>query len=165
MTAKRGSSVFQVFLGGLLLLGSTLAEAAAMTTINVTVTVAAPGCVINNGRPIEVDFGSNVMTNRVDGSNYKTAVDYTLDCESVSSNAMKMQIQGGAAAGGKWLSTSKRGLAISFLSNGTSQPVNTWFNFSWQNKPKLEAVPVKTGSEALTGGEFSAVATMMVDYQ
>lgn len=165
MTAKRGSSVCLTLLGGLWLLSSALAEAAsATTTINVTVTVVAPACVINDGRPIEVDFGSDVMTTRIDGSNYKKTVDYTLSCESASSNAMKMQIKGGAASGGKWLSTNKSGLAIAFLNNGVSLPVNTWFTFTWPNKPSLQAVPVTTGNEAPTGGEFSAGATMMVDY-
>ncbi|WPN65644.1 fimbrial protein [Pseudomonas sp. P9_35] len=165
MTAKRGSSVCQLLVGGLWLLGSALADAApATTTINVTVTVIAPTCVINDGRVIEVDFGNNVMTTRVDGSNYMKTVNYTLNCDSGQGNAMKMQIQG-AAADKNLLSTNKSGLAIAFLKNGEPVPMNTWFNFSRLNKPILQAVPVKSGSQVLTGGEFSAAATMMVDYQ
>ncbi|AZC90138.1 fimbrial protein [Pseudomonas carnis] len=166
MTAKRGSSVFQVVLGGVWLLSSALAEAqtVATTTINVTVTVIGPTCVINNGRPIEVDFGNSVMTTRVDGKNYMKTVDYTLDCDSVGSNAMRMQIQG-AASSNNGLSTNKSDLAIAFLNNGVPLPMNTWINFTWPNKPNLQAVPVRSGSQMLTGGEFSAAATMMVDYQ
>lgn len=165
MTAKRSTSVCQLFLGGAWLLGTALAQAApATTTINVTVTVIAPTCVINNGRPIEVDFGNNVMTTRVDGNNYMKSVDYTLECDSGFSNAMKMQIQG-TAASNNGLSTNKSDLAIAFLNNGVALPLNTWFNFTWPNKPNLQAVPVKSGNQALTGGDFSAAATMMVDYQ
>ncbi|CAI8791529.1 fimbrial protein [Pseudomonas serboccidentalis] len=165
MTAKRGSSVCQLLVGGLWLLGSALADAApATTTINVTVTVTAPTCVINDGRVIEVDFGNDVMTTRVDGNNYMKTVDYTLKCDSAQSNAMKMQIQG-AGTSNNLLSTNKSGLAIAFLNNGASFPMNTWSNFTLPNKPNLQAVPVKSGSQVLTGGEFSAAATMMVDYQ
>lgn len=168
MTAKRRSSVRHVLLGGLWLLGISLAEAApppVSAIINVTVTVVAPACVINDGRPIEVDFGSDVITTRIDGSNYKKTVDYSLSCEGASANVMKMQIKGGAASGGKWLSTNKTGLAIAFLNQGVSLPVNTWFNFTWPDKPSLQAVPVMTGTKAPAGGDFSAGATMMVDYQ
>ncbi|EPB6045034.1 fimbrial protein, partial [Serratia marcescens] len=49
-----------------LLLPGLLVQAA--TTIKVTVTIVAqPPCVINNNNLIEVNFGNDVMTTRIDG--------------------------------------------------------------------------------------------------
>lgn len=54
------------WLAGMLALGQLPAQA---TTVNVRVTVLSPPCIINGGRPIEVDFGDEVMTTRIDGAN------------------------------------------------------------------------------------------------
>ncbi|VTR20674.1 putative minor fimbrial subunit StfE [Serratia fonticola] len=67
-------------------------------TVTVKVTVVAPlPCMINDDRPIEVEFG-DVMTTRVDGDNYKMPVNYTLSCTGPASNAMKLQVKGTGAA-------------------------------------------------------------------
>ncbi|WP_080695290.1 fimbrial protein [Pantoea ananatis] len=138
---------------------------AAMATVTVKVTVVAPPpCVINDDRPVEVEFG-DVMTTRVDGSNYRRPVNYTLSCTGTS-NAMKLQVKGnGAAFDVTVLQTSKTGLGIKLLQGDSKLAVNSWLNFTYPNKPELWAVPVKQAGATLTGGEFSAGATMAVDYQ
>ncbi|MGL1813972.1 UNVERIFIED_CONTAM: fimbrial protein [Serratia marcescens] len=140
--------------------------ALAVTTVTVKVTVVAPpSCVINDDKPIEVDFGE-VMTTRVDGSNYRLPVTYTLDCKDAPSNAMKLQVQGaGADFDGTVLQTNKTGLGIELQQGDAKLPVNGWLNFTYPNKPELWAVPVKQNGATLTGGEFTAGATMKVDYQ
>ncbi|HGM6401959.1 TPA: fimbrial protein [Serratia marcescens] len=137
-----------------------------MTTVTVKVTVVVPPpCVINDDRPIDVEFG-DVMTTRVDGDNYKMPVNYTLSCNGDAPNAMKLQVKGnGAAFDATVLQTSKSGLGIELLQSGGKLVVNSWLNFTYPNKPELWAVPVKQAGEPLTGGEFSAGATMAVDYQ
>lgn len=148
-----------------LLLPGQLVQAA--TTIKVTVTIVAPPpCVINNNNLIEVNFGNDVMTTRIDGSYKKQPVVYSVECKNAPNNAMKMQIQGtGAGFDGEVLQTNKDGLGVALLRNDSRQPINSWINFTYPNLPTLEAVPVKQAGATLRGGEFSAGATMKVEYQ
>lgn len=140
------------------------ANNSATVTVKVTV-VAPPPCIINDDRPIEVDFG-DVITTRVDGNNYRMPVNYTLSCTGGPSNAMKLQVQGnGAAFDGEVLQTSKAGLGIELQQGSNRLTVNNWLNFDYPTQPELWAVPVKQTGTTLTGGEFSAGATMMVAYQ
>lgn len=142
-------------------------QAQAVTTIKVTVTIVSPPpCVINNNNLIEVSFGSDVMTNRIDGSYKKQPVVYSVECKNAPNNAMKLQIQGtGAGFDGEVLQTNKDELGVALLRNGNRQPINSWVNFTYPNLPTLEAVPVKQAGATLSGGEFSAGATMKVEYQ
>lgn len=142
-------------------------QAHAVTTIKVTVTIVAPPpCVINNNSLIEVSFGNDVMTTRIDGSYKKQPVIYSVECKNAPNNAMKLQIQGnGASFDSDVLQTDKDGLGVALLRNGNLQPINSWVNFTYPNLPKLEAVPVKQAGIQLNGGKFSAGATMKVEYQ
>lgn len=153
-------------LAGVLTALPMLVFAAPSATVTVKVTVVAPPpCVVNDDRPIEVEFG-DVMTTRVDGDNYKMPVNYTLSCTGGTSNAMKLQIKGnGAAFDATVLQTNKTGLGIELRQGGNKLAVNKWLHFSYPNKPELWAIPVKQVGTTLTGGEFSAGATMAVDYQ
>ncbi|AHY06097.1 fimbrial protein [Serratia plymuthica] len=139
----------------------------AVPTIKVTVTIVAPPpCVINNNNLIEVNFGNDVMTTRIDGSYKKQPVVYSVECKNAPNNAMKMQIQGNSAGfDGEVLQTNKDDLGVALLRNGNRQPINTWVNFTYPNLPKFEAVPVKQAGATLSGGAFSAGATMQVEYQ
>ncbi|WP_262370366.1 fimbrial protein [Serratia marcescens] len=151
------------WLAGMLALGQLPAQA---TTVNVRVTVLSPPCIINGGRPIEVDFGDEVMTTRIDGANYRRAVSYTLTCSGQSSNGLKLQVQGAASGfDGQLLRTSKDGLGIALLNGGRRWPINQWLSFTYPAAPTLEAVPVKSPTARLAAGEFTAGATMKVDYQ
>ncbi|MGN7975534.1 fimbrial protein [Serratia sp. 22264] len=143
-----------------------LALAASTATVTVKVTVVAPPpCVINDDRPIDVEFG-DVMTTRVDGDNYKMPVNYTLSCTGAPSNAMKLQVKGtGAAFDATVLQTNKAALGIELRQGDSKLAVNDWLNFTYPNMPELWAVPVKQTGATLTGGEFSAGATMAVAYQ
>lgn len=140
---------------------------AGYSNIRVTVTIVGPPpCVINNNNLIEVNFGNDVMTTRIDGSYKKQPVSYSVECKNAPSNAMKVQIQGnGAGFDGEVLRTDKEGLGIALLRNGNPQPINSWINFTYPNLPQFEAVPVKQAGATLSGGKFTAGATMKVEYQ
>lgn len=139
-------------------------DRSATITVKVTV-VAPPACIINDNKPITVEFG-DVMTTRVNGNNYRMPVNYTLDCKNAPSSAMKLQVQGsGASFDGTLLKTNKSELGIQLQQGSTKLPINSWQNFTNPNKPELWAVPVKQPGATLTGGEFTASATMKVDYQ
>lgn len=154
---------------GLALLGGWPAVQAAETanvTVRVTI-VAAPPCVVNNNNTIEVNFGNDVLTTRVDGNAYKKMpVTYSINCSGGSSNAVKMRIDGtGAGFDSTVLSTNQTDFGIALLNNGSRYPINSWVNFSAPSPPNLEAVPAKRAGVTLKGGPFSAGATMKVEYQ
>ncbi|RJF53920.1 fimbrial protein [Serratia inhibens] len=153
-------------LSAVMLLSAVKAVAdTAIVTIKVTVIVPPP-CIINGDRVIDVDFGSDVVTSRVDGTNYLKTVDYTLVCQGNTSNAMKLQIQGiPTAFDSSALQTNMADLGIALKANGSALTVNDWVNFTYPNKPLLQAVPVKKAGVTLTGGDFSAGATLLVHYQ
>ncbi|BEL87794.1 exotoxin [Serratia marcescens] len=145
----------------------TMGAAQAATTVSVKVTVLAPlPCVLNGNRPIEVNFGDEVLTTRIDGENYRTPVDYEFTCTKPEKNGMRLLLAGtGAGFDGKLLQTSVDGLGIAFLNNRSRIALNSWQTFTFPDMPTLEAVPVKQANAALPTGEFTASATLRVDYQ
>ncbi|MDK7100077.1 fimbrial protein [Klebsiella aerogenes] len=148
----------------LLLTGVSYAGSSNVT-VQIKMTVVAPPCVINDNKAIEVEFG-DVMTTKVDGNNYRMPVNYTLSCDDNSNNAMKLQIQGATAGfDAEALQTSVSALGIKMERVGSEFPVNTWLNFNYPGKPDLWAVPVMQPGATLPAGEFTATATMKVDYQ
>ncbi|WP_080353587.1 fimbrial protein [Serratia marcescens] len=138
----------------------------ATATVTVKITLTAPPCDINNNNLIEVNFGNDVMTTRVDGEYKKMPINYTLQCQGGASNAVRMRIDGqGAAFDGGVLKTNKSDFGIELLNSGKRLPINGWLNFTYPNQPTLEAVPVKRSGARLSGGAFSASATMKVEYR
>ncbi|VEA61597.1 putative minor fimbrial subunit StfF [Serratia plymuthica] len=139
----------------------------AVTIINISGAIMAPlPCVINDNQIIEVNFGNDLVTIRVDGINYIKNLDYTLTCKNNTSNAIKIKFQGNATAfNNSALQTEQADLGIELRANGQLMPINNWLNFTYPNKPLLQAVPVKRGGGVLKAGYFSAGATLMVDYQ
>lgn len=154
--------------GGLVLtslLSALLPLVSVATTVTVKVTVVAVPCTINDDRAIEVEFG-DVMTTRIDGNNYLVPVNYSLSCPEILSNAMKLRVWGsGAAFDGTVLQTDKAGLGIELRQVNGKLAVNHWLNFIYPAKPELWAVPVRQGGLVLSGGEFTASATLQADYQ
>ncbi|AHG21885.2 hypothetical protein Z042_21425 [Chania multitudinisentens RB-25] len=145
----------------------TLAPANANMPVNIRGTVIVPPpCTINNNQTIQVDFGDEVMTSRIDGVNYKQAITYSLSCDIQKSNNLQMRIQGnGASFNLGVLRTNKTELGIALYRGTQPLNINTWFNYTYPSQPVLYAVPVKRSGTNLTGGEFTASATLLIDYQ
>lgn len=146
---------------------SALRAVADTSTVTIKVTVIAPPpCTINGDQVIDVDFGNEVVTSRVDGVNYLKTVDYSLDCQGGNSNAMKLQIKGIVTTFDRSaLQTNVKDFGIALRANGQALVINDWVKFTYPAKPLLQAVPVKKTGVTLPGGDFSAGATLMVDYQ
>lgn len=123
-------------------------------------------CTVNSGKSISVNFGNDLVTTKVDGSNYIRTIDYTLDCKGNSKNTMKMKIAGAPAPFDSTvlMSTKNNELGIALRANGAPLAVGSWLNFTYPNKPTLQAVPVKAAG-TLSAGFFSAGATLLVEYQ
>ncbi|QHB31511.1 fimbrial protein [Yersinia canariae] len=161
---KINSLISRCSIAVVLALGSTLAYADNMlfsgTLIN------PPPCVINNTGTILVGFGDDVLTSRVDGTQYMQPVTYTLNCTGAVSNALKMTIKGnGAGFDTSVLSTNNSALGIKLLRNEQALGLNTAFTFSYPTIPVLKAVPVKQPGATLSAGAFYGTATMVVEYQ
>lgn len=63
------------------------------------------------------------------------------------------------------IQTDVTGLGIELQQNGQPFKLNTPLNVTPANLPKLKAAPVKASDATLTDGNFSAYATLQVDYQ
>ncbi|MDU9414384.1 fimbrial protein [Pseudomonas sp. zfem005] len=139
---------------------------AASTTFKVTVTVVArPNCVINGNKPIEVDFGE-VVTTKINGSNYRVPVTYGLQCTGTNNKRLALRIAGAPATfDAAALRTSVDGLGIRLYVDDELLDVNSGsHSFDYSTKPALFAVPVRQANTQLRGGEFTAAATLKVEY-
>lgn len=150
---------------GVLLAVSQGLQADTNLTIRAVI-IAPPPCVINGGSTLDVPFGNDLLTSRVDGVNYRRGVPYTVTCDSPFSNALSLELKGTAAAfDNRALATRKADLGVRLFVNGADWPLNTGVNFTYPNFPVVQAVPVKRAGSQLTGGAFDATATLVVDYQ
>ncbi|MEZ3417496.1 fimbrial protein [Pantoea dispersa] len=130
--------------------------------------VEPPSCEVNGAKPIDVDFGSQVVTTEVDGVNYIKPVTFTLDCKNNPKNTMRMQFSGTAPSWDtKVLTTNNTNLGIKLLQgsgSGTQLSLNTWLSFTYPTLPVLQAVPVKKTGSTLTAGAFNGTATLKVEF-
>ena len=154
----------------LLLTAGTLPNTHAWdTSVNFHGTlVAPPSCDINGGAPIDVDFGNNVVTTQVDGTQYRQPLRWTLVCSNNPSNSMRLQLTGtGATFDGTVLATNLTGLGIRLSEGSANSPLNlnSWLNFTYPTLPVLTAVPVKDPSVTLSPGAFTAGATLVTEFR
>lgn len=136
--------------------------------ITVKVTVNAAPCEINNNQIIDVDFGNNVITTDVAKGTVEKTVNYTLDCTSADqTKTLAMRISGsGADFDDKVLKTSIPELGVKLKADGAEYPLNTDLALaSSSSKPALTALLVQQPGARLPTGDFTAGATMTVDYQ
>lgn len=144
--------------------------------VSVKLTVLAEPCEINGNQPITVEFGDVITSKvgevgKVGDDEYLRPVEYSLKCPPGAPTAMKLQIMGGGASfDTKVLRTKPNEMSDVLgieLRQGRSKllAINKSVSFIYPNKPELWAVPVKNGDATLKGGEFTATATMKVDYQ
>lgn len=130
------------------------------------VIVAPPSCVVNGGTTLNVPFGDNLMTTRIDGVNYRRTVPYTLTCTNLPHNSMTLKLTGtGAVFDATALATNKADLGIRLYLNGNRWNLNTPVSFTYPNRPGMEAVPIKKSGSMLSGGAFRAVATLVAVVQ
>ncbi|ELY6210997.1 fimbrial protein [Cronobacter dublinensis] len=149
---------------------AALAPLASQADDNMTFhgTLVAPPCTISQGKAIEVDFGDDLGVNKIDGSNYKQPVNYTVDCEtgySVNNLAVVVDTTHPAAFDSAAVGTDKTGLGIRILVDGA---VATFAKRVAVNDPAsppvIEAVPVQDPAVTLTEGAFEATLTLRADY-
>jgi len=141
-------------------------DSASTATVTVNVTITSPPCVINNNQTIDVNFGSEVAVTDVAAGLAEKPIAYAVYC-SDTSKSLTMTIQGTSTDfDADALQTSMTDLGVKIKANGSDYPLNTAFSFASDNmKPALTALLVQKPGARLQTGEFSAGATMKVDYQ
>lgn len=149
--------------------GSSQASDGGTTTLTILGNIVETDCIINNNQQIVVNFGE-VLTTRIDGSNYEVPISYTLSCPNLIRNTLKITIKGTAASFNSGLFvTNVPGLGIRVL-NATKAAVvpNTGtvnFTYTDNTPPALYAVPVADANATLPNGAFSGSASMVFSYQ
>lgn len=125
-----------------------------------------PPCTIDAGNTIEVDFG-DVGIKRVDGVQYRKGVGYTINCGTDTLPwALKLSVNGTATTfDGSAVQTSVPALGIRVFQNNLPFSLNTPLDISLSSPPVLEVVPVKQPGATLAPARFSAVATLLAEYQ
>jgi hypothetical protein len=130
--------------------------------------VAPPPCIINDGNVIDVDFGTKVGINRVDGVNYLKTVNYTITCDpSATLWDMTLTLNGTNAT---WwdnatLQTDVADLGIQITQSGRPFELSKPIAIDPKNPPTLQAVPVKKAGSTLTAQPFQATATLTAIFQ
>lgn len=142
---------------------SVLAEA----TVNFSGTlIEAPPCVVHNNNVITVNFGDEVMTTRIDGTQYRKLIDFDLDCSMAASSKQKVRITGTPASfDSTALAGGKSGRGIALYNGDTRLNLGSWLNFTDPNIPRLYAAPIKQSGVTLSGGAFRVMASLVVEYQ
>lgn len=129
--------------------------------------IKGPACIIQNGKPISVQF-KDIPIDSIDGINNTAIINYELDCSEASNSAMRLQIRGDTAA---WDNKALHipgfyNLGIKIFMGGEWFPVNTWRNFeAGSAAPSLKASIYKPGPNEVATGSFKAVATLVIENQ
>lgn len=129
---------------------------------------APPPCTVTSA---SVEFG-NVFISKIDGVSYKRPIDYSLVCNNLAMDDLRLNMQATTTVinGETVIDTGIAGFGIRIQKASDHSILDltpgTWlpFNFS-SGAPALEAVPVVQSGVTLTAAEFSASATIVVDYQ
>lgn len=125
-----------------------------------------PPCTIDAGNTIEVDFG-DVGVKRVDGVKYRQGLSYTISCGTDTLPwVLKLSVNGTATTfDGAAVQTSVPTLGIRVFQNNLPFALNTPLEITPSSPPVLEVVPVKQPGATLAPTRFTAVATLLAEYQ
>lgn len=149
-------------------IGESIGSGTFTAPLTVKVTIIAAPCEINSGKLIDVDFGDEIAVTDVAAGLVEKEINYDLNCSNMdTAKSLKMEIDGdGADFNADVLKTSITDLGVKIEANGADYHLNTALNFdNADSKPALKAVLVQKPGARLQTGEFTAGATMKVDYQ
>ena len=160
-------NLMKIYAGMLLLLASSTPGTAADNMKFFGTLIEPPPCTINDDGQVDVNFGSRVGVQKVDGVNYLQVMKYQIKCDpSASAGDMTLEIMGAPADYDAAAVTSNvTDLAIQIKQNGVPFELNKPIPIQLTSPPKLSAVPVKRVGATLTEGPFEATATLRAVYQ
>ncbi|WP_265494874.1 fimbrial protein [Providencia heimbachae] len=131
--------------------------------------VTPPECILNNEQQQAVHFNDILLT-RIDGISYQQPLVFKLTCTQLAKNTLKLTIQGDGTSfnSSGALKTSNTKLGVAFYLNDVRQAINEAVNVNYTALPTIKAAPVKNMAANYNntdGGDFTALATLKVDYQ
>lgn len=133
--------------------------------ISINVEVLEPSCNINNGDVIEVDFGDDILSNKLNGSYYAQIVRLTFQCNTLTPDSGYLKIEGEEFEPGiQALKTSKENLSIYFSHSNNIIPINEKVAVNLKSTYNFLAILSKIGSK-VQPGPFSASATLALYYE
>ncbi|MBC3379048.1 fimbrial protein [Serratia fonticola] len=147
------------------------AQASNVLMVNITGTViAGPACTItgNVNNRIEVEFGNDLLTTNIDGSNYTMPVPFSVVCNAnTASLRLSFRSLSVSPFDSNLLATNFPDLGIKMLNpDGSAMNMNTWYQIPTPTSvtsPGFKAVPVKRPGSTLPGGGFGASATLEME--
>ncbi|MDZ7320054.1 hypothetical protein N4G41_00175 [Kosakonia sacchari] len=138
-------------------------------TVNGTI-VESPNCILNNNNPVDVDFGDDIIVNKINGYDYKRqTIVYRIVCDTASAVPLKVAVTGADPGFGDGLiSTSKDGLGIQLFNGNDKISTGEYVSFSYTNGsavPELSAALITRDSLSVSTGGFTGSGVLLVDYQ
>ena len=169
---QRRSALYSLFavLGGSLLCAAS-ANAGNTVTVSIMGSVfSGPACEVtgNTSSYIEVNFGDSVMTNMIDGVNYKRPIPLGLSCTgNPSSVSFTFSGNSGAPFDNTLLSTNISDLGLRLLKpDGSALNLGEDFSMAYTGAvPNLTVVPVQNPGSTLPAGHFGTSAILTVNVQ
>ncbi|WP_368925988.1 fimbrial protein [Serratia marcescens] len=126
-----------------------------------------PPCKISDGGTLEVNFGDRIGIKKVDGVNYRQAIDYRIRCESPGALPWEMQLTLKGVATTFDLAavqTDNADLGIRIYRDAVPFTLNSSMKIDPASPPRIEAVPVAKPGVSLAEGKFAATAMLQVEY-
>ncbi|EDS5739756.1 fimbrial protein [Salmonella enterica] len=130
-------------------------------------TLVEPPCTINEGKVIEVAFGTELGISKIDGNNYRQTIDYSIKCDNgyaPNNLALVVDTSRPTTYDSSAIATDKTGLGIRILLDGQGIEFARRVPVDPFSPPVLEAVPVQEPGVVLEEGAFSATMTLRTDY-
>lgn len=130
-------------------------------------TYRAPYCLINDGKSLEVTFGT-IISDKIDGVNYLTDIPWSFNCVTPSGreiDTVTLQYVGTTSFTPDAIVTSTEGLGIELQQNDKIFRPGDIISFSKKSPPTLKAVPVKEPGKELAEGRFDAFAVLIMEIQ
>lgn len=164
----------KVFLSVVLLMAYIGTAQAVKVNFSGTLVEGTP-CEINNNRPIDVDFGDNLVVSMVptkDGTTYIEDIDFDWQCDNLSSGTdIALRFDGAAASFDRELLkiNEQKDIALQLYHDSEAFNINSGFLYTYESdydKPLIQAALVKSSSSSavVNPGEFTASGTLTVSY-
>lgn len=130
--------------------------------------IPPPVCKINNDTASpDVDFGTDVRTDLIDGKTYHAEeLPVLVTCDKTPGGTIQFSVIGtqtdfDSAA----LATNVTGLGIKIYNGSDAMDINSWGVIAYNTPLKLTVVPVKNKGVVLAGGDFSATGTLVMRFE
>lgn len=123
-------------------------------------------CDINDGQPVDLDFGDAVAINKIGGSHFIKPITLNFTCSSNPIAGLAVTILATSTNfDNSAVQTDIGDLGIRLTKKGNGIAFNTPLVVNYPDPLTLMASPVKRAGSQLMPGDFTAFATAVVDYQ